>query len=155
MKLALIESSVVTEMSQNWPQIALLFIRRLFWMTRNMCGFAVFYPAVPLGKVVPIARTSHVHDNGVSMISKKPLYVQQLSTYVFPGVTKQIHLSGLQTGDEFSLNGAAMPSGGAVSLPMDPSTPGFPDPEQMQKLLALAEEFGVRILAAPALSARN
>jgi hypothetical protein len=35
------------------------------------------------------------------------------------------------------------------------STPGFPDPEQMQRLLTLAEEFGVRILAAPDLPARN
>jgi hypothetical protein len=40
-------------MSRNWPQIALKFIRELSWMRRNMCGFAVFYPAVPLEKAKP------------------------------------------------------------------------------------------------------
>jgi hypothetical protein len=55
------------------------------------------------------------------MICKKPLYVQQPSSYDSLGVTTQIHLSGAQTGDEFSLIGATMPS-------QDASTPGFPDP---------------------------
>jgi mannose-6-phosphate isomerase-like protein (cupin superfamily) len=163
------------------------------------------------------------------MISKKPLYVQQPLSYVFLGVTMQIHLSGVQTGDEFSLIGATMPSGGDGGLHLhtredesvhllegclnvtigeetftmqagqtyfaprnvphrlrntsnvparallintpgsfdrfvqmagtpvsqDASTPGFPDPEQMQRLLALAGEFGVRILAPPELPTRN
>jgi hypothetical protein len=35
------------------------------------------------------------------------------------------------------------------------STPGFPDPEQMQRLLTRAEEIGARILAAPELPTRN
>jgi mannose-6-phosphate isomerase-like protein (cupin superfamily) len=163
------------------------------------------------------------------MISKKPLYVQQPLSYVFLGVTMQIHLSGVQTGDEFSLIGATMPPGGdgglhlhtredesvhllegfldvtigeetfamkagqtyfapgntphrlrntasvparallintpgtfdkfvqMASTPVGPdaSTPGFPDPEQMQRLLALAKEFGIRILAPPELPTRN
>src|ERR1700730_7014888 len=50
------------------------------------------------------------------MISKKPLYVQQALSYVFLGVTMQIHLSGVQTGDEFSLIGATMPPGGDGGL---------------------------------------
>ena len=79
------------------------------------------------------------------MISKKPLYVQQPSSYVLLGVTTQIHLSGLQTGVQVA----------GTPMSQDASTPGFPDPEQMQRLLALAEEFGVRILAAPELSASN
>ncbi len=82
------------------------------------------------------------------MIRKKPLYVQQPSSYVFLGVTMQIHLSGVQTGDRF-----VQMAGTPVS--QDASTPRFPDPEQMQRLRALAEEFGVRILAAPELPARN
>jgi hypothetical protein len=98
------------------------------------------------------------------MISKKPLYVQQPLSYVFLGVTMQIHLSGAQTGDEFSLIGATMPPGGDGGLLVqmagtpvapDASTLGFPDPEQIQRMLALAEEFGVRILAAPELPTRN
>jgi hypothetical protein len=120
------------------------------------------------------------------MISRKPLYVQQPPSYVFLGVTMQIHLSGVQTGDEFSLIGATMPPGGDGGLHLhtredaarallintprtfdkfvqiagtpvsqDASTPGFPDPEQTQRLLALAEEFGVRILAPPELPTRN
>jgi quercetin dioxygenase-like cupin family protein len=163
------------------------------------------------------------------MISKKPLYVQQPLSYVFLGVTMQIHLSGEQTGGEFSLIGATMPPGGDGGLHMhtredesvhllegcleatigeetftmrpgqtyfasrniphrlkntgdvparallintpgtfdrfvqmagtpvsqDASTPRFPDPEQIQRLLTLAEEFGIRILAAPELSTRN
>jgi len=52
------------------------------------------------------------------MISKKPLYVQQPSSYVFLGFTMQIHLSGVQTGDEFSLIGATMPPGGDGGLHM-------------------------------------
>jgi quercetin dioxygenase-like cupin family protein len=163
------------------------------------------------------------------MTSKKPLYVQQPLSYVFLGVTMQIHLSGEQTGGEFSLIGATMPPGGDGGLHMhtredesvhllegcleatigeetftmrpgqtyfaprniphrlkntgdvparallintpgtfdkfvqmagtpvsqDASTPLFPDPEQIQRLLTLAEEFGIRILAAPELSTRN
>jgi mannose-6-phosphate isomerase-like protein (cupin superfamily) len=163
------------------------------------------------------------------MISKKPLYVQQPLSYVFLGVTMQIHLSGVQTGDEFSLIGATMPPGGDGGLHLhtredesvhllegcldvtigeetftmqagqtyfaprniphrlrnignvparallintpgtfdkfvqmagtpvgqDQSTPGFPDPEQMQRLLALAEEFGVKMLVSPELPTRN
>jgi mannose-6-phosphate isomerase-like protein (cupin superfamily) len=163
------------------------------------------------------------------MISKKPLYVQQPLSYVFLGVTMQIHLWGAQTGDEFSLIGAAMPPGGdgglhmhtredesvhllegcldvtigeqaftlqagqtyfaprniphrlrnignvparallintpggfdrfvqmaATPVSQDASTDGFPDPEQLQRLFGLAEEFGVRILAAPELPTRN
>jgi mannose-6-phosphate isomerase-like protein (cupin superfamily) len=163
------------------------------------------------------------------MISKKPMYVKQPLSYVFLGVTMQIHLSGVQTGGEFSLTGATMPPGGdgglhlhtredesvhllegsldvtigeetftlqagqtyfaprniprrlrntgnvparalLINIPgtfdrfvqmagtpvsQDASTPGFPDPEQIQRLLALADEFGVRILAAPELPTRN
>jgi hypothetical protein len=40
-------------------------------------------------------------------------------------------------------------------MSQDGSTPGFPDPEQMQRLLALARKSGVRILAAPELPTRN
>jgi hypothetical protein len=76
-----------------------------------------------------VARTSHVYDHGVSMISKKAKYVQQTSSYVFLG-----------TFERFA-------AGTPVS--QDASTPGFPDPEQMQRLLAPAEEFAVRILAVP------
>ena len=50
------------------------------------------------------------------MTSKKPLYVQHPPLYVFLGVTMQIHLSGVQTGDEFSLIGATMPPGGDGGL---------------------------------------
>lgn len=50
------------------------------------------------------------------MISKKPLYVQQPLSYVFLGVTMQIELSGVQTGDEFSLIRATMPPGGDDGL---------------------------------------
>jgi mannose-6-phosphate isomerase-like protein (cupin superfamily) len=163
------------------------------------------------------------------MISKKPLYVQQPLSYVFLGVTMQIHLSGEQTGGEFSLIGATMPPGGdgglhvhtredesvhllegcleatigeetftmragqtyfaprniphrlkntgvvparallintpgtfdrfvrmaGTPVSQDASTPRFPDPEQIQRLLRLAEEFGIRILAAPELPTRN
>jgi mannose-6-phosphate isomerase-like protein (cupin superfamily) len=163
------------------------------------------------------------------MISKKPLYVQQSLSYVFLGVTMQIHLSGVQTGDEFSLIGATMPPGGDGGLDLhtredesvhllegclevtigdetftmqagqtyfaprniphrlrntgnvparallintpgtfdrfvkmagtpagqNASTPGFPDPEQMRRWLALAGEFGVEILAPPELLTRN
>ncbi len=155
------------------------------------------------------------------MISRKPLYVQQPPSFVFLGVTMQIHLSGVQTGGEFSLIGATMPPGGdgglhlhtredesvhlwmAVGLAKrrSPCKPGrpillhehsppaeehrscsaarcssilgtfdkfvqmagtrrsgrswFPDPEQMQRLLALAEEFGVKILVSPDLRTRN
>jgi mannose-6-phosphate isomerase-like protein (cupin superfamily) len=141
----------------------------------------------------------------------------------------QIHLSGEQTGGEFSLIGATMPPGGdgglhvhtredesvhllegcleaaigeetftmragqtyfaprniphrlkntgvvparalVINTPgtfdrfvqmagtpvsQDASTPRFPDPEQIQRLLRLAEEFGIRILAAPELPTRN
>jgi mannose-6-phosphate isomerase-like protein (cupin superfamily) len=162
------------------------------------------------------------------MISKKPLYVQQPLSYVFLGVTMQIHLSGVQTGDEFSLIGATMPPGGDGGLHLhtredesvhllegcldvtigeetftlqagqtyfaprniphrlrntgnvparsllintpgtfdrfvqmagtpvgqDGSAPVFPDAEQVQRLLALAEEFGVKILAPPELPTR-
>lgn len=79
------------------------------------------------------------------MISNQPLYVQQPSSYVFLGVTMQVHLSGVQTGVQMA----------GTPVSQDASTPGFPDPEQMQRLLALAEEFGVRILATPELPARN
>jgi quercetin dioxygenase-like cupin family protein len=163
------------------------------------------------------------------MISKKPLYVERPLSYVFLGVTMQIHLSGVQTGGEFSLIGATMPPGGDGGLHLhtredesvhllegclevtigeetfimkagqtyfaprdiphrlrntsnspvrallintpgtfdkfvqmagtpvsqDASTPGFPDPDQMQRLLALAEEFGVKILAPPELPTRK
>ena len=157
------------------------------------------------------------------MLSKKPLYVQEPPAYVFLGVTMKIHLSGEQTGGEFSLTSATMPPGGdgglhvhtredeAVYL-LDGSldvtiaeetftlkagqayfaprniphrlrntgdiparallinTPGnfdkfltragvpavgaeppapFPDEEQVARLLALAEGFGVKILAPP------
>jgi mannose-6-phosphate isomerase-like protein (cupin superfamily) len=162
------------------------------------------------------------------MISKKPQYVQQPLSYVFLGVTMQIHLSGVQTGDEFSLIGATMPPGGDGGLHLHTredesvhllegcldvtigeetftmqagqtyfaprniphrlrnsgnvparalliNTPGtfdkfvqmagtpvgqdasasvFPDAEQVQRLLALAEEFGVKILAPPEPSTR-
>jgi len=71
------------------------------------------------------------------MISKKPLYVQQPSSYVFLG-----------TFDRFAQMAR-------TPVSQDASTPGFPDPEQMQRLLAPAEEFGVRILAVPELLARN
>jgi mannose-6-phosphate isomerase-like protein (cupin superfamily) len=163
------------------------------------------------------------------MISRKPLYVQQPLSYVFLGVAMQIHLSGVQTGGEFSLIEATMPPGGDGGLHLhtredesvhllegrlevtigeetftmqagqtyfaprniphrlrntgnvparallintpgtfdkfvqmagtpagqDESTPGFPDPEGMQRLLALAEEFGVKVLASPELPTRN
>jgi mannose-6-phosphate isomerase-like protein (cupin superfamily) len=163
------------------------------------------------------------------MISKNLLYVQQPVSYVFLGVTMQIHLSGVQTGGEFSLIGATMPPGGDGGLHLhthedesvhllegclevtigeetftmqagqtyfaprdiphrlrntgnvparallintpgtfdkfvqmagtpvgqDSYTPGFPDPQQMQRLLALAEEFGVKILVSPELPTRK
>ena len=75
------------------------------------------------------------------MISRKPLYVQQPLSYVFLGVTPG-------TFDKF-VQMAGTPAG------QDESTPGFPDPEQMQRLLALAEEFGVKILVSPDLRTRN
>jgi hypothetical protein len=65
------------------------------------------------------------------MFSKKPQYVQDPPAYVFLGVTTQIHLSGPQTGGEHS------------SV--------FPE---VERLLALAEEFGIRILAPPELPVR-
>lgn len=71
------------------------------------------------------------------MISKKPLYIQHRSSYIFLG-----------TFDKFG-----QMAGTPVS--QDASTPGFPDPEQMQSLLALAAEFGVRMLAVPKPPARN
>jgi mannose-6-phosphate isomerase-like protein (cupin superfamily) len=160
------------------------------------------------------------------MISKKALYFQQPPSYVFLGVTMQIHLSGVQTGGEFSLIGATMPPGGDDGLHMHTredesvhllegfldvtigeetftlqagqtyfaprnvphrlkntgdvparalliNTPGtfdkfvqmsgwfgriwswIPGPRADQRLLALAEEFGVTILAAPELPTRN
>ena len=163
------------------------------------------------------------------MLSKKPLYVQDPPSYVFLGVTMQIHLSGAQTGGEFSMIGATMTPGGDGGLhvhtredesvhlldgcldvtvaeetfTLQPgqtyfaprniphrlrntgevparalliNTPGtfdkfvqmagipagqaehtfaFPDAEQVQRLFAPAEEFGVRILAPPKLPVRK
>lgn len=66
------------------------------------------------------------------MFSKKPQYVQDPPAYVFLGVTTQIHLSIPQTGGKHS----------SVF------------PEAVQRLLALAEEFGIRILAPPELPVR-
>ena len=100
------------------------------------------------------------------MISKKPLYVQQPLSYVFLGATMPpggdggLHLHTREdaarallintsgTFDKF-VQMAGMP------MSQDASTPGFPDPEQTQRLHALAEEFGVRILAPPELPTRN
>jgi quercetin dioxygenase-like cupin family protein len=56
------------------------------------------------------------HNHGVKMFSKKPLFVQQPPSYVFLGVTMRIHLSGAQTGGEFSMIGATMPPGGDGGL---------------------------------------
>ena len=59
------------------------------------------------------------------MLSKKPLYVQDPPLYV-------VQMAGI-------------PAGQAEH------TSAFPDAEQLQRLFALAEEFGVRILAFPEL----
>jgi mannose-6-phosphate isomerase-like protein (cupin superfamily) len=162
------------------------------------------------------------------MFSKELQYVQDPPSYVFLGVTMQIHLSGAQTGGEFSMIGATMPPGGDGGLHMHTredesvhlvdgcldvtvgdetfnlqpgqtyfaprniphrlrntgdlpvralliNTPGtfdkfiqmagipagqgehssvFPEAEQVQRLLALAEEFGIRILVPPELPVR-
>ncbi|HEX3470953.1 MAG TPA: cupin domain-containing protein [Silvibacterium sp.] len=162
------------------------------------------------------------------MSNNQVVYVQEAPSYIFLGVTMQIHLSGEQTGGEFSLIEAVMPPGGDGGLhvhsredesvhmldgslqvtvgqqtftlkagqtyfaPRDIphrltntgnvparalliNTPGtfdefvsiagvtagqdtpaaaIPDADQVQRLLALAEEFGVKILAPPELPVR-
>jgi mannose-6-phosphate isomerase-like protein (cupin superfamily) len=50
------------------------------------------------------------------MPSKKPHHVQRPPIYVFLGVQMAIHLSGAQTGGEFSIIGAIMPPGGDGGL---------------------------------------
>jgi len=52
------------------------------------------------------------------MFSKKPIYVQEAPSYIFLGVTMEIHLSGAQTGGEFSMIRATMPPGGDGGLHM-------------------------------------
>jgi mannose-6-phosphate isomerase-like protein (cupin superfamily) len=162
------------------------------------------------------------------MSNKQTVYVQQAPSYIFLGVTMHIHLSGDQTGGEFSLIEAVMPPGGdgglhvhsredesvhlllgslqvtvgeqtftlqagqtyfaprniphrlrnsgnvparallintpgtfdnfvsiaGVPVGQDGPTADLPDAGQVQRLLALAEEFGVKILAPPGLPAR-
>jgi mannose-6-phosphate isomerase-like protein (cupin superfamily) len=159
------------------------------------------------------------------MSNKQTIYVQESPSYIFLGVTMQIHLSGEQTGGEFSLIEAVMPPGGDGGLHVHSredesvhlldgdldvtigqqtfalkagqsyfaprniphrvrntgdvparalliNTPGtfdkfvsiagapvgqhtaasaLPDTEQMRRLLALADEFGITLLAPPGL----
>ena len=50
------------------------------------------------------------------MFSKKPIHIQDPRAYIFLGVAMEIHLSGAQTGGEFSMIGATMPPGGDGGL---------------------------------------
>ena len=52
------------------------------------------------------------------MPSKKAVHVQHPPTYSLLGVRMTIHLSGAQTGGEFSIIGATMPPGGDGGLHM-------------------------------------
>jgi hypothetical protein len=90
------------------------------------------------------------------MISKKPQYVKYFAPRYFPHRLKKIGnvpAPALPINTPATFDRLVQMAGTPVS--QDLSTPGFPDPEQMQRLLALAEEFGVRILAAPELPTRN
>jgi hypothetical protein len=90
------------------------------------------------------------------MISKKPLDV----TYFAPrNIPHRLRNTGNVPARALLINTPGtfdkfVPMAG-TPVSQDASTPGFPDPQQMQRLLALAEEFGVRISAAPELPARN
>jgi hypothetical protein len=89
------------------------------------------------------------------MISTKPLYVNYFVPRNIPRRlrnTANVPAYALIT-TPGTFDRLAQMAGTPVS--QDASTPGFPDPEQMQRLLALAEEFRVRILAAPELPTRN
>ncbi len=50
------------------------------------------------------------------MSNNQIIYFQEAPSYIFPGVNKQIHLSGEQTGGEFSLIGDVIPPGGDGGL---------------------------------------
>ena len=88
------------------------------------------------------------------MISKKPLYVKYFAPRNVPyrlRNTGNVPAPALNTPGAFDR--FVQMAGTPVS--QDASTPGFPDPEQAQRLLALTEELGVRTLATPEIPARN
>jgi hypothetical protein len=63
------------------------------------------------------------------MTSKKPVHVEQPLFYFFLSLATQIHLVRM--------------AGTPVS--QDASTPGFPDPGKIQRLLTRAENFGAKV----------
>jgi hypothetical protein len=90
------------------------------------------------------------------MITRKPLYVNYFASRNVPRRLRNtygVSAHALLINTPGTFDRFVQMAGTPVS--QDASTPGFPDPEQMQRLLAFAEEFRVRIPAAPALPTRN